>query len=245
MKSDRTRNASVQDLAFYASHPHACSYLAGREAVLLFADPTAQMDNAGYSRLADYGFRRSGANVYRPSCPQCTACIPVRLPVNDFAPRRTQARAGRRNRDLIVHAVAPEYRDEHFRLYRRYIRARHPGGGMDSPDPTHYLEFLRADWSNTTFYEFRLRERLVCVAVVDRLDHGLSAVYTFFDPDLAGRSLGTYAILWEIEETRRRNLPWLYLGYWIRECDNMRYKGAFRPLEVFRQGHWIRMDQDR
>ena len=109
---------------------------------------------------------------------------------------------------------------------------------MDHADAGKYLEFLTSPWSATTFYEFRHGPRLLAVAVVDRLEQSLSAVYTFFDPDLPARSLGTYAILWEIEEARRLNLRWLYLGYWIRECPKMSYKGRFRPMEIYRHGHW-------
>lgn len=238
MRADLSDHSSLHPLAFYASREHACGYLPGRSAVTLFADPGARLDNSIYSRLADYGFRRSGGYLYRPSCPRCDACIPVRIPVAGFKPRRSDIRTWRRNRDLAVHPLAPDYREEHFALYRRYVRTRHPGGGMDHADPEKYLEFLTSAWSATTFYEFRLERHLLAVAVIDRLEQGLSAVYTFFDPDLPARGLGTYAILWEIEQARRLNLRWLYLGYWIRDCSKMSYKGHFTPLEIYRQGHW-------
>ena len=190
MRPDRNRENLLRKLAFYASEEHPCSYLPDRQTVLLFADPSARITNALYSRLADHGFRRSGQHVYRPSCPGCAACVPVRIPVEEFTPRRNQRRVARNNRDLDVIVSAPEFRLEHFRLYRRYIQQRHRGGGMDDPDPERYLEFLTSPWSETRFYEFRHAGRLVAVAVVDHLAQALSAVYTFFDPALADAQSG-------------------------------------------------------
>jgi arginine-tRNA-protein transferase len=186
----------------------------------------------------DYGFRRSGEYVYRPHCVGCNACIPARVPVAQFKPRRVQRRTWKQNADVRVVRRPADYDLEHFALYRRYIAQRHPGGGMDSADPGQYLEFLTSSWCDTAFYEFRADSRLLAVAVVDHLWQGLSAVYTFFDPEEEARSLGTYAVLWEIEEARRRGLAFLYLGYWIKECPKMRYKGTFRPLQVYRDGCW-------
>ena len=118
------------------------------------------------------------------------------------------------------------------------IAARHGGGGMDNPSPEAYLNFLRSPWCDTAFVEFRAAGRLMAVAVTDVLPQGLSAVYTFYEPEATSRSLGTCTILWQIEEARRRALPWLYLGYWIEDCDKMRYKGRFRPLQAFRDSAW-------
>ena len=241
MRNDQI-HTSLQRLAFYQSQEHPCSYLPGRRAASLFADPTARMTSTIYSRLAEYGFRRSGAHIYRPSCPACTACIPVRIPVQDFLAARAQRRVRRRNADLRVNPVAAAFDPAHFQLYRKYIEARHPGGGMDDPDPRKYLDFLTCAWSDTRFYEFRLNDQLLGVAVVDHLDNALSAVYTFFDPQQSERSLGTYAVLWEIELAQRLGLPWLYLGYWIKECPKMAYKGHYQPLQIWRDGRWIWQD---
>jgi arginine-tRNA-protein transferase len=227
-------------LAFYATPPHPCSYLPGRSAVTVFADPAGHKDRAIYTAVSHHGFRRSGAYIYRPDCPQCEACVPVRVPVREFAPRRSQRRVLRANQDLRVVARAPELHPEHFDLYRRYLQARHPGGGMDNPTPAQYLEFLASSWSDTVFYEFSTASQVAAVAVVDRLDDGLSAVYTFFDPALATRSLGVYAILWEIDEARRLDLEWLYLGYWVKESPKMHYKVEYQPMEYFRRGVWRR-----
>jgi arginyl-tRNA--protein-N-Asp/Glu arginylyltransferase len=239
MRAPADNRTELQRLAFYATPEHECSYLPNRTAVTLFADPAVHLDTLTYSRLARFGFRRSGRHIYRPACPACDACISVRVPVDAFHPRRSQRRTWQRNGDLSVRRLPAAFRDEHFDLYRNYVRSRHPGGGMDAPDPGQYMEFLTCDWSDTEFVEFRLQGRLLAVAVVDHLDTGLSAVYTFFDPEYRVRSLGTQAILWEINEARRLNLPWVYLGYWIPECRKMAYKTEFSPLEQFREGRWI------
>ncbi len=241
MSVDENKSGQLQRLAFYATPVHDCSYLRDRSAITLFADPKASMDNHLYSQLSLFGFRRSGRHIYRPACPACSACIPVRIPVNEFEPRRNQRRTWTRNRDLTVVQVPAEYTPEHFELFERYVKTRHPGGGMDNPDPNQFMDFLTSDWSDTRFVEFRDHARLLAVAVIDVLEQGLSAVYTYFDPAESHRSLGTHAILWEIEETRRLGHDWLYLGYWIRECPQMRYKEQFRPLEHFHEGVWSRM----
>jgi arginyl-tRNA--protein-N-Asp/Glu arginylyltransferase len=131
------------------------------------------------------------------------------------------------------------FREEHYALYERYINARHADGDMYPPSVEQYASFLTSDWSKTSFIEFRLHEKLLAVAVCDELEGGLSAVYTFYDPDYEKRSLGTYAVLWQIEESRRRQLPSLYLGYWIRDCQKMSYKIAFRPIELLINGEWL------
>jgi arginine-tRNA-protein transferase len=241
MTGNASRSAvDLRELAFYASPERACGYLSERPSMSLFADPTAIMSNRLYGRLALYGFRRSGQYLYRPACPGCDSCVPMRLPVADFQPRRSQRRCLARNRDLEMCVVGPGFREEHFHLYRRYIRSRHPGGGMDDPDPERYVSFLTSPWSDTRFHEFRLGTRLMAVAVVDYMEQGLSAVYTYFEPDAPERGLGTYAILRQVEAARRDGHPWIYLGYWIPECDKMRYKDQFRPFEIYREGTWRR-----
>jgi arginine-tRNA-protein transferase len=160
--------------------------------------------------------------------------------VREFRPRRSQRRAWRANADLEVRPARPLFSEEHFRLYERYLTARHSGGGMDEPTPGQYLEFLTSPWADTVFYEFRQGGALVAVAVADRLEDGLSAVYTFFDPDLPARSLGVFAILWEVAEARRLDREFVYLGYWIRESAKMRYKAEYRPLEYLTGAGWRR-----
>ncbi len=226
------------DQTFYISAPEACNYLPGREARNIFAPPSGGMTNTLYSSLIELGFRRSGSFVYRPHCRACTACIPTRIPIEHFVPSRSQRRNLGMNRDLGVRIRKPVYREEHYALYSRYQSMRHPGGGMDEPTPQTYQGFLTSDWSQTVFVEFVLDDRVVAVAVTDILDQGLSAVYTFFDPELGARGLGTHAILWQIEETRRRGLSYLYLGYWIAQSPKMVYKSRFQGIEGLLADRW-------
>lgn len=230
-------NAPSQQLQFYATPPHACPYLPGQEAISLFAEPNL-MDTRLYSRLAELGFRRSGSHVYRPACEGCRACVPVRIPVAAFRPRRRDRRCLVRNADVTSVWVKANFSPEHFQLYSDYLTARHPDGGMDKPTPNHYRQFLMGDWSETWFLEFRLEGRLIAVAVADLLTDGLSAVYSFYDPTLDQRGLGNYCILRLIDLTQGRGLPYLYLGYWIQNCQKMDYKGRFRPLESLISDHW-------
>lgn len=231
--------ASTRPLRFFASTPYPCNYLPQRMAVSVYADPQVPPDTTLYSFLVDRGFRRSGALLYRPHCPGCDACIPIRIPVAQFRPNRSQRRAVSRNRDLQVRCTPPTFKPEHFALYRRYLALRHPGGGMDDPRPEDYMNFLSCAGLDTGFYEFRERDRLLAVSVVDHLTTGLSAVYTFYEPMAEMRSVGTYTILWQIAEAQRRRLTWLYLGYWISECRKMSYKSRFQPFEMYRNGRWI------
>ena len=227
-------------LGFFLTPPHRCGYLPGRSAVTIFADPRRRPNTATYSTLSQHGFRRSGDHVYRPQCPDCSACVAVRIPVHEFTPRRVHRRTLRANLDITITPRAPVFDAEHFALYERYICARHAGGSMENPDPDSYLEFLTASWAETVFYEFRASSRLLAVAVVDHLEDGLSAVYTFYDPTESQRSLGRLAVLKQVEIARALQVKWLYLGYWISQCQKMSYKIEYQPLEYFRLGQWQR-----
>ena len=224
-------------MPFFLSVEHPCSYLPGRAARNLVADPKS-LSPAVYSQLAGHGFRRSGNFAYRPYCERCNECRPLRVPVRDFSPRRSDMRNLKRNVDLTFEPCRPGLTEERFALYRRYLRARHPDGGMDNAAAGDFEDFLTSHWCHTRFYEFRSDERLLGVAVTDELSDAFSAIYTFFDPDESRRGLGTWAILRQIEATRRAGRRWLYLGYWIEGCQKMSYKNRFRPYEVYRQGGW-------
>lgn len=229
---------SPRQLMFFVTSPQACPYLPGRESTSLFAEPVV-LDNMLYSRLARIGFRRSGDQVYRPACGHCQACVPVRIPVADFRPRRRDRRNLSRNADLELRIIRAHFSDEHFRLYAAYLDARHPGGGMDSPTPEQFRQFLIGSWSDTWFLELRLEGRLVAVAVTDLLEDGLSAVYTYYDPTLTDRGLGHHSILRQIAHSRDQGLPYLYLGYWIEGSEKMDYKGQYRPLQAMRGDRWV------
>jgi arginine-tRNA-protein transferase len=230
--------ADLSRLDLYISPEHACNYLPQRQARSVFVDPGLVMDQALYGLLATHGFRRSGPHVYRPHCEGCQACVPIRVPVAGFKPDRTQKRLYRRNADLRCRLRAAEFDPEHFALYGRYVEARHPDSGMDGKSEADYRQFLLSPWGKTVLLEIRQDDRLLAVAVTDELPDALSAVYTFYDPALEDRSLGTYAILMQIEETRRRGMGWLYLGYWIAESRKMSYKGRFRPFETLGVDGW-------
>lgn len=224
----------------FKTQPHPCSYIDGEEASTVFVDPDLIVDPALYSSLSRKGFRRSGAHLYRPHCRACNQCIPTRVPVNDFRRNRSQKRCWQRNRDLVVEVIDDIDSDELFELYRRYIETRHADGDMYPADRAQYREFLASEWPGTRYARFTVEGKTLGIAVFDRLDDGLSAIYTFFDPDCSDRGLGTYAVLWLIEQARSEDRNYLYLGYWIKACDKMRYKSRFRPLELLNNERWIR-----
>ncbi|MEM7019773.1 MAG: arginyltransferase [Pseudomonadota bacterium] len=233
-----SKPTTTSQINLYATPPHECSYLPSRQATTVFLDPHFPKDSRLYGLLSRQGFRRSGEHLYRPHCRECQACISVRVRVNEFEPTRSHRRTWKKNSDLVVKPTAPRYRPEHFRMYAQYISQRHRGGGMDNPTPDSFMQFLTSHWADTTFLEFRKDEQLIAVAVVDRLDNGLSAIYTFYDPSQQHRGLGTYAILWEINEAKKLGLEYLYLGYWIEECDKMNYKNNYKPVEYYVGGEW-------
>ena len=233
--------SSLRDLKVYTTYPHSCSYLEEQEATTLFIDPRTPMTGTLYSQLSQLGFRRSGSHLYRPNCGSCKACVPARIPVSVFKARRSQKRCWKHNADLQVEETGTIEGDEYFDLYRRYIEARHRDGDMYPPSREQYQSFLSAEWGVTRFFRLNLEGRLAGVAVADELDDGLSAIYTFFEPELHSRSLGTYAVLWQIHATRQLGLDYLYLGYWIKECQKMAYKIQYRPLELYINGQWVEL----
>jgi arginyl-tRNA--protein-N-Asp/Glu arginylyltransferase len=233
--------SSLRDLKVYTTYPHTCSYLSDQEATTLFVDPRQPVDQKLYSKLSVLGFRRSGNHIYRPHCTHCNACTPARIPVAGFAPRRGQRRIWQRNQDLRVIGTDDINDDAAFDLYHRYISLRHSDGDMYPPDREQYQAFLNSVWNCTRYFRFYDKGQLIAVAVVDQLEDGLSAIYTFFDPLADKRSLGAYAILWEVEQAREMGLDYLYLGYWIRDCQKMSYKADYRPLQVYINSRWTEL----
>jgi len=235
---------ATDDLRLFQTGGHACGYWPDRSARDLVLDPRDPRLAAVYPQALDWGFRRSGDLVYRPHCPGCRACVPVRIPVADFAPDRSQRRCLARNA-AVEARVAPARRSaEHFALYQRYLASRHRAGGMDGHGTAEFDQFLVGGWSDTRFLELRepaagdAPGRLLAVAVTDRVPRALSAVYTFYEPDLPARSLGTLAILHQVQWARREGLDHVYLGYWIEGHAKMDYKRRFRPLEAFDGRRW-------
>ncbi|WP_415358143.1 arginyltransferase [Halioglobus sp. Uisw_031] len=230
--------SSLRDIKVYTTYPHSCSYLDDQEATTLFVDPRQPVDKALYSQLSALGFRRSGDHIYRPHCAHCEACIPARIPVCEFTRSRGQKRIWQRNQDLRIVCTDEISDDEAFDLYRRYISLRHFDGDMYPAEREQFEAFLNNVWDCTRYFRFYDKATLVAVAVVDALEDGLSAIYTFFDPGVAKRSLGVYAILWEVEQARELGLEYLYLGYWIKNCQKMAYKSDYRPLQVYVKNRW-------
>jgi arginyl-tRNA--protein-N-Asp/Glu arginylyltransferase len=230
--------SSIRDLKVYTTYPHSCSYLEEEEATTLFVDPRQAIDKRLYSRLSVLGFRRSGNHIYRPHCSQCDACVPARIPVKDFVRKRGQRRVWQRNQDLMVVESNDIRDDEAFELYQRYISLRHADGDMYPPDREQYEAFLNSVWDCTRYFRVYDKSKLVAVAVVDVLEDGLSAIYTYFDPEADKRSLGVYAILWQVEKSLELGLEYLYLGYWIRNCKKMAYKSDYRPLQLYVNSNW-------
>ncbi len=229
-------------LQYFCTADYPCSYLPDRRAISQVATPPQLITSDIYSDLVRCGFRRSGVFTYRPRCDGCQQCVPVRLPVARFVPNRSQRRSRQAHAVLNVRERPLAFFDEHYQLYLRYQTARHAGGGMDLDDHEQYANFLLQSRVDSRLIEFSENGVLRMVSIIDVLKDGLSSVYTFYDPDLAHASLGTYSILWQIEQCLANRLPYLYLGYWIRDSRKMAYKARFRPIEGLVDGAWRTLD---
>jgi arginine-tRNA-protein transferase len=235
----QSNNKIISSVRLFRTSPHPCSYKESEQAATVFVDPDLVIDKAINSKLSDLGYRRSGAHLYRPDCDFCQACISCRVPVAEFQFNRSQRRILRRNESLRVVEKSDLTDYIAYDLYQRYINQRHLDGDMFPASLEQYEAFIKTKMFDTRFFLFYEQEELLAVSVVDFLEQGLSAVYTFFDPDQGQRSLGNFAILWQIKTCQKLGLPYVFLGYWIKGCGKMEYKSKFRPLEMLINGRWV------
>ena len=221
-------------LKIYPTAMHTCAYLPGKIARNAVIDPDFSMDMSVYDYLIKSGFRRSGSQVYRPYCQDCQSCITTRIEVSEFKPDRSQRRNLKMNHDLAVVLNEDGFKPEYIQLYAEYLKSRHQDTDADG-----VKDFLTAHWCDTLFVEFFDDESLIGVAAVDRLESGLSAVYTFFDPIKGSkRGLGVFALLWQMDFAKAQNLEYVYPGYYIKDCSKMSYKTRYQPLEGLSDGVW-------
>jgi len=226
-------------IALHISNSHECGYFDDRIATTLFVDPGEKITSRTYDELLNKGFRRSGQLIYKPHCKNCNACVPLRISSQKFKPSRSQQRVLNKNKDVTYRVMVPQYLDEHYGLYKDYLSSRHKTGGMEKHTAKDYQDSMLNSGVNTALIEYRIKDKLICVAVTDLVENGLSAVYTFFDPRLSKqRSLGTFAILSQIYLAKSLQRSWLYLGYWIQESRKMAYKSNFSSSQILINGEW-------
>jgi len=228
----------VISIPLFLTDASPCSYLDKKNAQSAFVHPSFSLTTAVYSQLIDQGFRRSGNEAYTPHCADCTECTPTRLSVESFIPSKSQKRCIKKNIQTKVIIKPAKFEQAHYDLYLRYQNHQHTGGSMAELSKDDYINFLASQWCNTLFVEFHIGNELAAIAVVDLLDNALSAVYTFFSPKFSKNSLGSYAILWQIQHAKNLNLEFLYLGFWVKDCLKMSYKTQYQPLQGLIENHW-------
>jgi leucyl-tRNA---protein transferase len=225
---------TARAITLFGSRLRPCPYLPGREERNVAAELTGEDAEDIYDAAVRAGFRRSHDIIYRPACPGCEACVPVRIDVQQFVARRSLARNARLNANLQATIITPPTAEsELYDLFYSYQLSRHTGGGMDGMSAQEFETLMTSSPVETFAVEFRDENGiLAAVMLADKISDGLSAVYSFFDPDREQLGLGTYMVLWMIERARKEGLAYVYLGYWIARSQKMAYKARFRPLEA-------------
>jgi Putative arginyl-tRNA:protein arginylyltransferase len=216
---------------------HHCSYLPAEQEQLMVLLDTHLLSADGYESLLSAGFRRSGSDIYRPYCSACHSCRSLRLPVAEFKPSRSQKRIYQKNQDLEI-ILSNQDKPEYYDLFAKYIHERHADGTMFPPSRNQYDNFLLCSWLAPYFVELRHGPQLLAVAITDPLPHSLSAMYTFYDAHHEHRSLGTFAIMIQMELAKKMGKKWLYLGYQVDGCRKMNYKRSFHPYQVLIDHVW-------
>ncbi|MGB3727427.1 MAG: arginyltransferase [Glaciecola sp.] len=225
-------------MKFGVTQAFPCSYLSEHEEQLLVCMEPIDSLQSNYPVLIQAGFRRSGEQLYRPHCKQCNACESLRIIASAFTPSKSQKRIINKNKDIIM-SVHDGERDDYYPLYEEYINANHSDGSMYPASYEQYRNFVHCYWQSPIFIEGRINGELVGVAVTDKLSNGLSALYSFFDPSLAKRSLGTFFILQQVQICQQMQMPYLYLGYQIDQCAKMNYKNNFYPHQRLQDNRWV------
>lgn len=227
----------------YLSPPTKCSYLHGKQSISQIVVPPDVVDSFYYANMLRQGFRRSGTFVYRPQCNTCKACLSLRIDVENFTASRRFKRIINKNKSLQCRQLPLHWEEEHFQLYMRYQRARHQEEVDELRMRADYREFILNSYVSSALLEYRDADNhLIMVSLIDISDDGISAVYTFYEPDNKN-SLGHYGILCQLDLCKITSKPWLYLGYWVDGCDKLSYKMDYQPAEIFRDGHWIPYNQ--
>ena len=228
----------LEEIQFYVTTKYTCGYIDGQDAQSIVATPNKNINSENFSSLMNKGFRRSGQFVYKPKCKNCNACIPIRVLASDFNVSKSQKRIKKYLDKLSVKLLPLIFNEEHYNLYVNYQNTRHRNSDQAEDGVADYNNFLIKSNVNSKLVEFRLNNQLKIVTIIDIIDDGISAVYTFYDCSDQKLSLGTMSIIWLLEFCKKENLSFLYLGYWIHESQKMKYKTNFKPYELMIEGIW-------
>lgn len=230
-------------ISLFVTEKQPCNYLDDKESQSAFVHPSLKLTTKMYSELITKGFRRSGDEVYAPHCSLCSECIPARLDAGQFKASKNQKRCIKKNVNTRIIIKPAQFEQAHYDIYMRYQNHKHSGSLMANSSEEDYINFLASSWCETVFVEFLIDNKLAAVAIVDLLNNGLSAVYTFFDPKFSRYSLGTYAILWQLNYAKKKNVDFIYLGFWVKDCRKMAYKSQYKPMQGYINKEWHSISQ--